>query len=63
MYASMLTNHVDGCYGNHAIFHSAIVSIVEKKNLSISVVPMNDLAPMKNCLGGKKVYQISSRVT
>ena len=63
MYTSMLKNHVNGCHGNHAIFHSVIESIVAKKILSISLVPMNDLVPMKNCLGGAKVYQISSRVT
>ena len=31
------------------------------KILCISGVPMNDLAPMKNCPGGCKVDQISSR--
>ena len=31
------------------------------KILCISRVPMNDLAPMKNCPGGCKVGQISSR--
>ena len=31
------------------------------KTLCISGVPMNDLAPMKNCPGGCKVGQISSR--
>ena len=31
------------------------------KILCISGVPMNDLAPMKNCPGGCKVGQISSR--
>ena len=34
---------------------------LKKKNLCISGVPMNDLAPMKNCHGGCKVGQISSR--
>ena len=33
------------------------------KILCISVVPMNDLAPMKKCPGGAKVCQICSRVT
>ena len=33
------------------------------KNLCISWVPINDLAPMKSCLGGCKVGQISSRCT
>ena len=32
------------------------------KILCISGVPMNDLAPLKNCPGGCKVGQISSRV-
>ena len=31
------------------------------KNLCISEGPTNDLAPMKNCLGGCKVGQINSR--
>ena len=31
------------------------------KILCISGVPVNDLAPMKNCPGGCKVGQISSR--
>ena len=31
------------------------------KILPISGVPMNDMAPMKNCPGGCKVGQISSR--
>ena len=63
MYTTMLKNHVNGCHGNHAFFHSVIESIVEKKILSISVVPVNDLAAMKKCLWAAKVYQISSRVT
>ena len=33
------------------------------KILCISGVPMNDLAPMKNCPGGCKVGHISSRGT
>ena len=33
------------------------------KIVCISGVPMNDLAPMKNCPGGCKVGQISSRGT
>ena len=61
----MIKNRVNGCHGNHAFSHSAIEFIFEDKNslhfLCISVVPMNDLAPMKNCPGGCKVGQISSR--
>ena len=65
MYIPMLRNYVNGCHGNNAFF------IVQKslslwiKILCISGVPMNDLAPMKNCPGGGgcKVCQISSRGT
>ena len=59
----MLKNRVNGCHGNHAFFHSAIEFIFEDKTkiLCISGVPMNDLAPMKNCPGGCKVGQISPR--
>ena len=28
----MLKNHVNGCHGNHAFFHSAIEFIFEDKN-------------------------------
>ena len=42
-------------------FHSAIEFIFEDKFFCISGVQMNDLAPMKNCPGGCKVGQISSR--
>ena len=59
----MLKNHVNGCHGNHAIFHSVIEYSFEDKILCISVVPINDLAPMKNCPRGCKVGQISSRCT
>ena len=44
MYTPMLKNH-NGCHGNHAFFHGVIEFIVEDKILSISVVPMNYLAP------------------
>ena len=50
----MLKNRVNGCHGNHAFFHSSIEFIFEDKN-SLHFwggVPMNDLAPMKNCPGG-----------
>ena len=58
----MVKNRVNGCHGNCAFFHSAIEFIFgNKKNLCISWVPINDLAPMKNCLEGCKVGQISSR--
>ena len=61
MYTPMLKNRFNGCHGNHAFFHSAIEFIFEDKFFCISGVPMNDLAPMKNCPGGCKVGQISSR--
>ena len=55
----MLKNHVNGCHGNHAIFQNVIESIVEKKIISISVVPINDLAPMKNCLGVQRYIKLA----
>ena len=55
MYTSMLKNHFNGCHGNHAIFQNVIESIIEKNILSISVVPINDLAPMKNYFGCKGI--------
>ena len=32
MTTPMLKNHVNGCHGNHAFFHSAIEFIFEDKN-------------------------------
>ena len=32
MYNPMLKNRVNGCHGNHAFFHTAIVFIFEDKN-------------------------------
>ena len=54
MYTPMLKNRFNGCQGNHAFFHSAIeLSLsLRTKIICTSGVPMNDLAPMKNCLGG-----------
>ena len=60
MHIPMLKNRVNGCYGNHAFFHSANKFIFMNK--SISGVPMNDFAPIKIILG-RKVGQISSRNT
>ena len=54
MYTRMLKNHVNGCHRNHAFFHGVIEFIVEDKSLCISVVPINDLAPMENCPGGAR---------
>ena len=58
----MLKNRVNGCHGNHAFFIVQLSLSLRTKILCISWVPMNDLAPMKNCPGGCKVGQISSRV-
>ena len=56
------TTHVYGCHGNHAFVFIVQKSLsLRTKNLYISGVPMNDLAPMKNCPWGCKVGQISSR--
>ena len=60
MHMPMLKNRVNGCYGNHAFFHSANKFISMNKN--ISGVLMNDFAPIKIILG-HKVGQISSRNT
>ena len=46
MHMPMLKNRVNGCYGNHEFFHSANKFIFMNK--SISGVPMNDFAPIKN---------------
>ena len=53
MSTPILKNHVNGCHGNRAFFHSAFEFIFEDKSFffCISGVPVNDLAPMKNCLG------------
>ena len=60
MHMPMLKNRVNGCYGNHAFFHSANKFISMNKN--ISGVPMNNFAPIKIILE-HKVGQISSRNT
>ena len=52
MPTTMFKNHIDGCHGDHAFFHSAKEFIFEDNFFfCISGVPMNDLAPMKNCPG------------
>ena len=61
MHMPMLKNRVNGCYGNHAFFHSANKFIFMNK--STSGVPMNDFAPIKIILGRKVLGQISSRNT
>ena len=61
MTTPMLKNRVNGCHGNHAFFIVQLSLSLRTKILCISGVPMNDLAPMKNCPGGCKVGQISSR--
>ena len=61
MYTPMLKNNVDGCHGTMHFFMVQKSLSLRTKILCISGVPMNDLAPMKNCPGGCKVGQISSR--
>ena len=52
MPTSMLKSHVDGCHGNHAFFFIVQKSLsLRTKILCISGVPINDLAPMRNCHG------------
>ena len=48
----MLKNRVNGCHGNHAFFIVQLSLSLRTKILSVSGVPMNDLAPMKNCPWG-----------
>ena len=50
----MLKNHTDGCHGNHAFFIAQQSLSLGTKILSISGVPMNDLAPMKDYDGGAR---------
>ena len=47
----MLKNRFNGCHGNHAFF---IVQLSLSLRTKVSGVPMNDLAPMKNCPGGAR---------
>ena len=56
----MLKNHVNGCYGNHAMFHSVIEYIFEDKK-SLRFCGSNDLAFMKHCPREYKVGQLSFR--
>ena len=51
MYMPMFENHVNDCHGNHAVFHRTEEFIFDNKKYCISGVPMNDLAPLKNCPG------------
>ena len=63
MYTPILKNHDNGCPGNRAFFHVHLSLSLGTKAFGISGVPINDLAPMKNCLGGCKEGQIRSRCT
>ena len=58
MYTTMLKNQVNGCHGNHPFLKVQTSLSLMTKNICISGVPMNDLAPMKNCLSGCKVGQL-----
>ena len=40
-----------GCQGNHAFSHSVGNSIFEDSFIRMYGVPMNNLAPMRNCPG------------
>ena len=67
LHAQVLKNHVNGCHGNHALFHSAKKIFFEHKNsLHFWGALMNNLELTKNCpwgegRGGCKVGQISFR--
>ena len=54
-----LKNQVNGCYENRAFFEVQLGLSLKTKIICISRVQINDMAPMKNCLGGCKVGQIS----
>ena len=56
MHMPMLKNRVNGCYGNHAFFHSA------NKFIFMNGSQRTILRPLKIILG-RKVGQISSRNT
>ena len=51
MYNAILKNHVNDCHGNNDFFIVRISLSLRTNMLCISGVPMNDLAPMKNCPG------------
>ena len=64
MYTPILKNHVNDCHGNRALFRVQMSLSLETEGFfCISDVPISDLAPMNNCLGGCKVGQISSHCT
>ena len=44
-------NHITGCHGNHAFSHSANKCIFQNNFVLHLGVPMNNLAPMRNCTG------------
>ena len=48
----MLKNHANDCHGNHELFPSATKFIIEDIFFFLHFwVPINDLAPMKDCPG------------
>ena len=40
-----------GCHGNHAFSHSSYQNCLRTPSFRIKGVPINNLAPMKNCPG------------
>ena len=61
----MLKNHVNGCHGNHAVFFFMVqirLLFLKIKILCISGVPINDLAPMKNCPRGARLVKLAPGV-
>ena len=61
MYTPMLKNHVNGCHGNHAFFHSAKEFIFEDKNSLHFWGPNERFGTHEKLSWGCKVGQISSR--
>ena len=50
-YIPILESHIIGCHGNHAFSHSKNNFIFEDNFIRMCGVPMNNLAPMRNCPG------------
>ena len=48
----IIENHNTGCHGNHVFSHSPYQFIFRTTLFCIYGVPINNLAPMKNCPGG-----------
>ena len=61
MFTLMLKNHLNGCHGNHELFHSAKEFIFDDKNYLHFRGPNDQFGTNENCPWGYKVGQISTR--